>query len=235
MPKRKYSGNYSSSKKKLSYGRTPRKNFTPLSRQVAKLTKTVKKIDKSVEHTNAYTYLTSGNMVGNTENDQHLIGSLPTSIKGKKITATSHSVNLKFEYLAANNITYAKYRVLIVQPKAEVDLTLSDVLSNVSTANIFQCGYKTQDNNILDNKHYSVLMDKVFIQNSDRPMKIIKFRKKWKSGKVITLEETGGLLTASKDPNNYRPQILVYCMPNVNGTGASASYSAECKLRFSDL
>ena len=153
-------------------------------------------------------------------------------IEGQKITASAHNFNVKVEYQAANDIVYSKWRMMVVQPKAETNLIFADVLQNVSNEYIFQSGYKSQD--IPDNKKYSVLMDKSFVLSNRNPLKLIKFKKSWKTGKVITLNDEGGI-TQAMATNDYRPQVLLYCMPNVNGSGSSASVHLQSKIRFTDL
>ena len=202
-------------------------------KEIKKLKQQVKKISKSIEHKSMYFYDNKESINANTEDRLECVGSFDLAlIEGQKITASSHSFNMKVEYLAANDIVYSKWRIMVVQPKAEVNLIFADVLQNVQNSYIYQSGYKSQD--IPDNKKYSVLMDRTFTLSNRNPLKIIKYKKSWKTGKVITLNDEGGLAPAMHT-NDYRPQVLLYCMPNVNGSGSSASVYLQSKIRFTDL
>jgi hypothetical protein len=203
------------------------------SSEMTKLKRQVRRITKSIEHKSHYKNDEAQFITGNLEVNLDPIGSFDlTQVEGQKITASTHSFNLKLEYLAANDIVYSKWRVMVVVPKAEVALILADVLQQISNEYIFQSGYKSQD--IPDNKKYSVLMDKVFTLNSRNPLKILKFNKRWNTGKVITLNNEG-VITSSLSTNDYRPQVLFYCMTNVNGSGSSATAYLQSKIRYTDL
>ena len=224
--------------KLVKYVRRPRRRFVKKLRftkntELKKLKQQVRKITKSIEHKSIYFYDNKTNITANTEDRLECVGNFDLSlIEGQKITASAHNFNMKIEYQPANDIVYSKWRVMVVQPKAEVNLIFADVLQNVSNEYIFQSGYKSQD--IPDNKKYSVLMDKSFVLSNRNPLKLIKFKKSWKTGKVITLNDEGGI-TQAMATNDYRPQVLLYCMPNVNGSGSSASVHLQSKIRFTDL
>lgn len=201
--------------------------------EIKKLKSQVRKITKSIEHKSHYKYDSSDNIQNPKEDRLDTIGTFDlTLLEGQKITASSHSFNMKVEYLAANDIVYSKFRIMVVLPKAEVNLLFADVLQNVGNEYIFQGGYKSQD--IPDNKKYKVLMDKTFVLSNRNPLKIIKYKKSWKNGKIITLNDEGAL-AASMATNDYRPQVLLYCLPNVNGSGSSASVFLQSKIRYTDL
>lgn len=229
MPKRKFSSVNKSVKKRRTGGRVVRRKPS----EITKLKRQVRKITKSIEHKSHYKYDTMENITAATEDRLDTIGSFAMSqVEGQKITASAHSFNMKVEYQAANDIVYSKWRIMVVLPKSEVNLIFADVLQNVGNQYIFQSGYKSQD--IPDNKKYTVLMDKAFVLSNRNPLKLIKFKKSWKTGKVITLNDEGAL-AASMATNDYRPQVLIYCLPNVNGSGSSASVCCQSKIRYTDL
>lgn len=202
-------------------------------KEIKQLKQQVKKITKSIEHKNMFWYDDKTSITTTTEDRLDCVGSFDLNlIEGQKITASSHNFNMKFEYQAANDIVYSKWRMMIVVPKSEVNLIFADVLANTGNGYIFQSARKSQD--IPDGKKYNVLMDKSFTLSNRNPLKIVRFRKKWKTGKIITLNDEGGLSQAMHT-NDYRPQLLIYCMPNVNGSGASASVHLQSKIRYTDL
>ena len=234
MPKRKYNSSIKTvvKKRRTHPPRHPWMRRKPS--EITKLKRQVRKITKSIEHKSHYKYDSVSNITGNTEDRLETLGTfdMSTEVEGQKITASAHSFNMKIEYQAANDIVYSKWRIMVVLPKTEVNLIFADVLQSVSNEYLFQSGYKSQD--IPDGKKYTVLMDKAFTLSNRNPLKIIKFRKSWKTGKVITLNDNGAL-TPSMATNDYRPQVLLYCMPNVNGTGSTAGVYCQSKLRFTDL
>ena len=175
-------------------------------KELEKLKHQVKKITKSIEHKSHYKYDEKSNITTNTEDRLDTLGifDMEKEVLGQKITASAHNFNMKVEYLAANDIVYSKWRIMVVLPKTETNLIFADVLQNVTNEYLFQSGYKTTD--IPDGKKYTVLMDKQFVLSNRNPLKIIKFKKSWKTGKVITLNDEGAL-TPHLATNDYRPQV----------------------------
>jgi len=233
MPSRKRKISQKTMAAAQRYAKRKRYERSSVSRRINTISKQVKKITKSIEHKSHYVSANSPNMTTLYTGVLDPIGTFGNDeVDGQKITATSHNFNLKCEFNTSNYYCYSKWRVLVVQPQDDVQLVLADVLHNVTQDYVFQSGYKSQ--NIEDNKKYTVLMDQSFMLNYLRPLKIIKFKKAWKTGKVITLNQQG-LVTSSKGTNQYRPQIIYYCQPDANGSTGTAAIHMQAKLRFNDL
>ena len=116
-------------------------------KELEKLKHQVKKITKSIEHKSHYKYDEKSNITTNTEDRLDTLGifDMEKEVLGQKITASAHNFNMKVEYLAANDIVYSKWRIMVVLPKTETNLIFADVLQNVTNEYLFQSGYKTTD------------------------------------------------------------------------------------------